>query len=273
MMKLMYITADPEIAAAAQAAGVDWIFVDMETIGKAERQGGMDTVQSHHTVEDIRKLRPVLTTSQLLVRCNPIHSDTEAEIDAIVDAGADIIMLPFFQTAAQVARFLLAVRGRAKTMLLIETPEAVENLREILSLPAVDLCHIGLNDLHLGYHKRFLFEMLTDGTTEYICKKLRSADIPYGFGGIARPGAGMLPAERILGEHVRLGSDMVILSRAFYDQRISRPEEELRRYFAEAVADVRAWEKRWAKASAAELEENRREVVRAVEKIVEGMRK
>ncbi len=270
MMKLMYITADPKVAAAAQAAGVDWIFVDMETIGKAQRQGGMDTVQSHHTVEDIRRLRPVLNRSQLLVRCNPIHAGTEAEIDAIVEAGADIIMLPFFQNGRQVVRFLKAVRGRAQTMLLLETPHAVENLQEILSLPGIDLCHIGLNDLHLGYHKKFLFEMLTDGTVEYVCKKLHHADIPYGFGGMARPGQGMLPAEKILGEHFRLGSRMVILSRAFYDQRSPLPQGEMEQYFRQAVADVRAWENFWAQASPAELEENRRQVVQAVEKIVEG---
>ena len=36
-----------------------------------------------------------------------------------------------------------------------------------------------------------------------------------GFGGIARIGEGMLPSDNILGEHVRLGSSSVILSRTF----------------------------------------------------------
>ena len=45
MLKLFYITKDPAVARIAQAAGVDRIFVDMEYIGKAQRQGGMDTVQ------------------------------------------------------------------------------------------------------------------------------------------------------------------------------------------------------------------------------------
>ena len=46
MLKLMYITGDPQIALIAEAAGVDRIFVDMETVGKELRQGGMKTVQS-----------------------------------------------------------------------------------------------------------------------------------------------------------------------------------------------------------------------------------
>ena len=48
-LKLMYITNNPAIAKIAEDAGVDIIFIDMEFIGKSLRQGGMDTVQSHHT--------------------------------------------------------------------------------------------------------------------------------------------------------------------------------------------------------------------------------
>lgn len=39
--------------------------------------------------------------------------------------------------------------------------------------------------------------------------------MPFGFGGIARIGEGDLPSDNILGEHVRLGSSSVILSRTF----------------------------------------------------------
>ena len=46
MLKLMYITNQPEIAKIADKNGVDRIFIDLEKIGKRERQGGMDTVQS-----------------------------------------------------------------------------------------------------------------------------------------------------------------------------------------------------------------------------------
>lgn len=38
MLKLMYITNSPEIASIAQSAGADRIFIDMEYIGKEERQ-------------------------------------------------------------------------------------------------------------------------------------------------------------------------------------------------------------------------------------------
>ena len=223
MLKLMYITNRPEIAQIAETAGVDRIFVDMEYIGKTERQGGMDTVQSHHTVEDVARIRGAIGKAELMVRCNPIHratseySSSAEEIDGIVKNGADIIMLPYFKSATEVKTFIDLVGGRARTLPLVETPEAVESIEEILDLPGVDEIYIGLNDLSLGYHKKFMFELLADGTVEKLCFKFRQKGIPYGFGGIASVGKGLLPAEKVIREHYRLGSTSVILSRSFCD--------------------------------------------------------
>ena len=223
MLKLMYITNRPEIAQIAETAGVDRIFVDMEYIGKTERQGGMDTVQSHHTVEDVARIRGAIGKAELMVRCNPIHratseySSSAEEIDGIVKNGADIIMLPYFKSATEVKTFIDLVGGRARTLPLVETPEAVESIEEILDLPGVDEIYIGLNDLSLGYHKKFMFELLADGTVERLCFKFRQKGIPYGFGGIASVGKGLLPAEKVIREHYRLGSTSAILSRSFCD--------------------------------------------------------
>ena len=102
-LKLMYITNRPDVALIAENAGVDRIFVDMEYIGKAARQGGMDSVQNHHTVEDVRKLRSVLTKAQLLVRVNPIHEESEIfgsseeEIDQVIEAGCGYCDVAVFQ--------------------------------------------------------------------------------------------------------------------------------------------------------------------------------
>lgn len=223
MLKLMYITNRPEIAQIAETAGADRIFVDMEYIGKTERQGGMDTVQSHHTVEDVARIRGAIGKAELMVRCNPIHratseySSSAEEIDGIVKNGADIIMLPYFKSATEVKTFIDLVGGRARTLPLVETPEAVESIDEILDLPGMDEIYIGLNDLSLGYHKKFMFELLADGTVEKLCFKFRQKGIPYGFGGIASVGKGLLPAEKVIREHYRLGSTSVILSRSFCD--------------------------------------------------------
>ena len=101
MLNLMYITNRPEIARIAEDAGVDWIFVDMEFIGKDVRQKGLDTVQNHHTVEDVANIKKAVTKAKVLVRVNPIHDaidgyfSSEDEINATIEAGADIVMHPF----------------------------------------------------------------------------------------------------------------------------------------------------------------------------------
>lgn len=247
-LKLMYITNRTDVAMIAEHAGVDRIFVDMEYIGKAARQGGMDSVQNHHTVEDVKKLRSVLKTADLLVRVNPIHSATEEyssskeEIDQVISAGADIVMLPYYKTAAEVREFLGYVNKRARTMLLLETPEAVECLGEILQIPGIDEIHIGINDLSLGYGKTFMFELLADGTVERICQKIKATGIPYGFGGIAAIGTGTLPAEAILKEHYRLGSSMVILSRSFCNVNDDMSIDYIREKFETGVQCMRSFE-------------------------------
>ena len=269
MLKLMFITNDPVIALGAENAGVDRIFVDLESVGKAERQGGMDTVQSKHTVADVAAMRKLLTKSELFVRVNQIYEGSEAEINAVIEAGADVVMLPYFKTAAQVKKFIDCVKGRAKTCLLFETPEAVACVDEILAIDGIDECYVGLNDLHLGYGRKFMFELVADGTTDYLCYKFAQAGIPYGFGGIARIGTGMLSADVIMGEHVRLGSSIVILSRGFCDVR-TIPAEECGAVFAEEVPKMRAKEIELQGKDEIFLAENHAELQRIVAQIVES---
>lgn len=242
-LKLMYITNSPEIAEIAENAGVDRIFIDLETIGKSERQGGMDTVQSKHSLEDISKIKVNLEKAELLVRCNPIHDNSENEIDEIIRKGADIIMLPFFKSIGEVESFLKFVDGRIRTCLLFETPEAVEKADEIISLGNIDETYIGLNDLSLGYGKKFMFELLADGTVEKNCLKFKMKNIPYGFGGIATIGTGTLPAEVILKEHYRLGSSSVILSRSFCNCEKVNDLSIVKEIFNNGISAMRSYEK------------------------------
>lgn len=275
-LELMYLTNRVDVARAAQSAGVDRIFVDMEYIGKSDRQGGMDTVQSMHTLDDVRNLRKVLDKSKLLVRCNPVHdatddySSTEDEINSIIESGADVIMLPFFQNAGQIQRFIKAVDSRVKTNLLVETPEAVDNLDEILEIEGIDEIHIGLNDLHLGYGMTFMFQLVADGTVEKLCEKIGKKNISYGFGGVARVGTGTLPAECVLGEHYRLGSHRVILSRAFCDVAKENDFEIVNEKFNTGVRDIREFEKMVVNTWSEEKHnENHQKTIDCVARIVE----
>lgn len=248
-LKLMYITNNPEIALIAEKVGVDRIWVDMEYIGKEQRQSGMDTVQCHHTLKDIANVRKVISKSEVMVRCNPIHDaaemygSSEEEINAIVEEGADIIMLPYFKTLEEVKKFIKYVSGRVRTLLLIETPEAVEYIDEILQLEGIDEVFVGLNDLSLAYGKKFMFELLEDGTVERLCDKFKYNGYSYGFGGIASLGQGKVAAENIIGEHYRLGSTCVILSRSFCDLNVIKNIDEVRCVFERGIKQIRDYEK------------------------------
>ncbi len=236
----MYITNSQEVAKIAQNNGVDRIFIDLERNGKLLRQKGMNTVQSKHTLEDIAKVKSVLGSSELIVRINSVYEGTKTEIDGAIDGGADIVMLPYFKTMEEVESFLSYVNGRVKTMLLMETVEAVDMLDTLVTMP-VDYYHVGLNDLHLERKLKFMFELLSDGTVDKICRKLAANNKEYGFGGIAKLGAGMLPAENIIAEHYRLGSSCAILSRSFCNWE-ENAVDDVAKIFAEEMTKLRKYE-------------------------------
>ncbi len=267
-LKLMYITNSPEIALIAEKYGVDRVWVDLETLGKEKRQKGMNSVKSHHTVDDIRRIKPLLTTSEMLVRINPWHDDSDIEINDVVQAGADVIMLPYWKTAEEVKNFVKAVNGRCITTLLLETKEAVECIDEVLSFGGFDEIHIGLNDLHLSYGLKFMFELLSNGTVEMLCEKFKSVDIPYGFGGIAKLGEGLLPAEKVIMEHYRLGSSRAILSRSFCDTSKCNSIYEIDRFFSENMRTLRDFEASLASIETSVLERNINDVAQSVDEIV-----
>ena len=276
-LNLMYITNRPEIAQIAESSGVNRIFVDMEYIGKATRQGGQDSVKNHHTVADVKAMKEAVESADVLVRVNPIHEATddycssEDEINAVIKAGADIIMLPYIQSVEEAKRFIEYVGGRAKTMLLIETPASAEAIDEILEIPGIDEIYIGLNDLSLGYHKQFMFELLADGTVETLCLKCKIKGIPYGFGGIASLGNGMLPSEYVIREHYRLGSTCAILSRSFCNLEKVQHIGIVSSTFIQGIKAIRELEKECDE-KIRYFRENEMKVARCVKTICEGMK-
>lgn len=235
----LFITNKPDIATFVLSQGADRIFVDLEILGKVERQGHLNTVISRHSPEDISLLRPLLPRGSLLVRLNPVNKNTEIEVDDAIQRGADVLMLPMFRGADEVRRFCKAVNSRAKVCLLVETVAAMENLAECVEVPGVDEVHIGLNDLHLEMGCRFMFEPLVSGHVERMTETLKKAAIPFGIGGVARVGEGMLPAEMLLSEHARLGSTCAIISRTFHRQASSVEEIQAQMNFAFEVQKLR----------------------------------
>lgn len=269
--ELMILADTPETAEIAQEAGVDRIFYDLEYVGKAERQHGRNTVLSYNDIEKIPEIRKIVTTSKLLVRTNPIHAYTAMEVEKAIQYGADILMLPMVMDHHDVEKYVQLVHGRAKVCIMIETAAAMARIDKILAVPGVDELFIGLNDLHISMGLTFMFELLSDGLVEYIADKCNNAGIPFGFGGIARIGEGMLPSDYILGEHVRLGSSSVILSRTFKGvvgvDTNARPvnlKEEVDKV-RKKIVDIKTWDKE-------AYTNNRKKIEEAVDAVIVKMK-
>ena len=192
---------------------------------------------------------------------------TKDEIDEAIEAGADIIMLPFFKTIEEAKLFIELVDGRAKTCLLLETAEAAMLIDEILKIPGIDMIHIGLNDLHLSLGMKFMFQLLTDGIVESLANKIKAKGIPFGFGGIARLDTGAVPGKYVLKEHYRLGSSMVIVSRSFCNTDKISDLDEVKKIFVTGIAEIRRLEAE-ASAAASYFTDNAAALREAVDKII-----
>ncbi|WP_338971834.1 aldolase/citrate lyase family protein [Fusobacterium vincentii] len=257
-MKLLYISNSIDEVKKADKIGIDFIFIDLEINGKKERQGHLDTFISDHNIEDVRKVKEVLKDAKLLVRVNPIGVESKEEIDKVIEYGADVVMLPIFKTREEVEKFISLVNNRAKVCLLLETSEAFFRIDDILSVKGIDYIHIGLNDLHLSLGLDFMFECLAGDFMEHLVNKITQKGIEFGIGGVARIGEGELSAEIILKEHVRLGSKMAILSRAFRDN-LKELKEEVKKLREEYIKDLTLTQK--------ELLENKKKLDKIVNEI------
>lgn len=242
MLKLMLITNDPVLAVDAYEAGVDRIFVDLERLGKLERQGHLDTLISQHAICDVATIRRAVPQAEILVRLNPLNAQTPREVDEAVANGADTLMLPMFDQPEQVMEFSCYVRGRVGIVPLVETALATTNLESVVDTPGIVEVYFGLNDLHLSLGLDFMFEPLANGMVDRMAAAARAANRRFGFGGIARIGEGALPAELVLGEHVRLGSSSVILSRTFCRGSGERDGLAGAEDFRREIAKLREWE-------------------------------
>lgn len=273
VLRLMYITNNPDVALIAEKNGVDRIWIDLETEGKEERQKGRNTVKSNHKIDDIKHIKPLLTKAKMQVRINPWSERSTKEIDAVIEAGADVIMLPMWKTAEEVKEFIKAVNRRCKTLLLLETIGAEKALDEVLKIEGIDEIHIGLNDLHLEYKLPYMFELLSNGKIEEICNRIKSTSIPFGFGGIGMMGSGLIPSpEEIINEHFRLGSTALILSRSFCNYEQIGSLEEINKRFSIGVKAIREQEKIASRFTQEDFLKNKEIVCKGVEQTMKQMR-
>lgn len=233
------ITKDPIIAQAAIENDVR-VMVDIERIGKHERQGHKNTLISDHNISDLENLKKLFPHGEFILRVNPLYSDTETEINLGINAGAAHIMLPMFRKSKEVEKVSNFIAGRVNLIPLIETASALAQLDGVCSLNSIRQIHLGLNDLSIDMGLDFLFEVLEAGFVDLFCNRANKNGVIYGFGGVSTIGSGIVPAEKIIREHARLGSQRVILSRSFLKNISEKATDysSLEENFRQAINDI-----------------------------------
>jgi 2-keto-3-deoxy-L-rhamnonate aldolase RhmA len=210
-------TDDTALAQCADAAGIDRIGLDLEWRGKSERQAGLGTRISLHEIECLPAIRDALSGAKLFARVNPLGPETPDEVEQALGLGVDVLMLPMFERASEVARFCEVVGGRATVVPLLETRAAAEATAEIVAIEGVDEVHIGINDLALSLGLRSRFEVLDSPLVQRVADAVRDAGLRLGIGGIGRAGDRSLPiaSDLIYAQYPRLGATAALISRAF----------------------------------------------------------
>lgn len=247
MINLFYITNNLIEAQIVDDLDIDWIFIDLETIGKKDRQNGRDTVLSNHNIDDIQKIKSRVNNTKILVRCNPIGKWSKEEFDEINLRGSDIdmVMLPYCKTIDEVETFIeLLDTSKMEAALLIETMDAICNLEKIIKIFPFKYMHIGLNDLHIERGTVFMFEPFIDGLITKITTIFKENNQNFGIGGIGKIGTNLSPSpECVLNEHLRLNSNGVILSRSFKGNFNKKKKVLFRKRLSKSVEDLRNYEK------------------------------
>ena len=199
-----------------------------------------------------------------MVRVNPLHEGTDDEVAQVIAQGADLLMLPMFQSPADLSVFSAIVGGRLPIVPLLETAGALATLDQWIDTPGLYEVFVGLNDLHLSLGCRFMFEPLADGLLEPVARATATRGLRLGFGGIARLDEGLLPGRDVLAEHLRLGSRSVILSRTFHQG--SDPDA-----FEAEVESMRRTETELTQRSAAQVEADRLRIAAVIRDIAAGL--
>lgn len=256
-MRFLMILNDPEIARYVCAYESIMPFVDLEVMGKARRQGHMDTWLSRQTLVDVTRIREAVPNAHLVVRINPLHDGSKFEIDEVIARGADSVMLPMFFEKDELARFLDILGARAMALPLFETERSVRLIPDIVKEFGLRQLHIGLNDLHLDLDMSFMFEPLIDGILEVPAEAMRAEGVRFGIGGLARATEGIVAPEYLLGEHVRLGSTAAILSRTFHRMPDSLQALQAEMNFGDELGRLQAIYDGFCTADASVLAKNR----------------
>lgn len=204
--------ADAPLTQECISAGADGIVVDWEVADKRHRQSLFNTQINRHDLQTLKSAVSIYP-DKVICRVNGGNDLTRKEISDAIAYGATDIMIPMVKTLTQVEQALTYIDGKAKCLIMIETPEAVNLNAEIGKLP-IDGVYIGLNDLAIARNSRNIFIPMVEGTLDQIRTNI---PMPLGVAGLTHPGFGSpVPAHLLVNELVRTQCDFTFLRRSFF---------------------------------------------------------
>lgn len=148
-MNLILISNLPNEIRLAKSVGIHTVLIDLERETKVDRQQGKGLFISDHTIEDLWLIRHAFPDLKIVTRINSLNNHSDREVENVLSAGTDALMIPFIQTHDELRKFTAYVNNRCKIIPLFETVWSVEHVEECLNILDTDTCHFGLNDLAL----------------------------------------------------------------------------------------------------------------------------
>jgi len=154
-----------EVALRIGRQGFDWLFLDGE-------HGGFGPA------EVVETLRALEGAPPCLVR---VPSQEPRVIEAMVACGAEGLIVPHVDTAAQAAAIVHQVARRCLVVIQAESSAAVANITAIVQVPGVDAVFMGPYDLtaSLGIPEQFDHPDF-HAALDAIVKACQAVDMPLG---------------------------------------------------------------------------------------------
>jgi len=156
----------PEVAVRLARQGFDWLFLDGE-------HGGYGSAEVAAT------LRALQGSVPCLVR---VPSQEVGILESVAACGAEGIIVPHVDTAAQAEAVVRAVRGRGLVVIQAESQAAVANIGAIARVPGVAAVFVGPYDLtdSLGIAEQFGHPAF-HAALETITRTCHEARMPLGI--------------------------------------------------------------------------------------------
>ncbi|MCC6513644.1 MAG: hypothetical protein IT187_06495 [Geothrix sp.] len=156
----------PEVAVHLARQGFDWLFLDGE-------HGGYGPAEVAAT------LRALGASVPCLVRVPSLDADV---LEAVAACGAEGLILPHVDTAAQAEGAVRQVRGRGLVVVQAESREALASISSIARVPGVDAVFVGPYDLtdSLGIPGQFDHPAFL-AAVDTIVEACRSVRMPLGI--------------------------------------------------------------------------------------------